>query len=60
LTLSTNGTLLDLDAAKKIRELNFTYVGISLDGIGETHDHFRGKKGAFEKAVRAFQNCKTF
>lgn len=58
LTLSTNGTLLDLDAAEKIRALHFTYVGISLDGVGETHDHFRGKKGAFEKAVKAFRNCK--
>ena len=28
-----------------------TYVGISLDGIGETNDLFRGKKGAFDGAV---------
>ena len=58
LTLSTNGTLIDADAAKRIKELGFSYVGISLDGIGATHDHFRGKQGAFDKTVRAFRHCK--
>jgi Fe-coproporphyrin III synthase len=59
LTLSTNGTLIDHDAAKWIKDTGFSYVGISLDGIGDTHDHFRGRKGAFEKAVAAFRNCKS-
>jgi radical SAM protein with 4Fe4S-binding SPASM domain len=59
LTLSTNGTLIDLEAAKRIKTLGFSYVGISLDGIGETHDYFRGKQGAFVKTVEAFRNCKA-
>ncbi|MGO9245492.1 MAG: radical SAM protein [Verrucomicrobiia bacterium] len=59
LTLSTNGTLLDEAAAKKLKELGTTYVGISLDGIGETNDIFRGKKGAFEGAVRGMRNCRA-
>jgi radical SAM protein with 4Fe4S-binding SPASM domain len=59
LTLSTNGTLIDHEAAEKIKKIGFAYVGISLDGIGETHDYFRGKKGAFAKAVEAFRNCKA-
>ncbi|MEI7733520.1 MAG: radical SAM protein [Verrucomicrobiota bacterium] len=59
LTLSTNGLLIDLDTAKKLKELGFSYVGISLDGIGATHDYFRGKPGAFEKTVQAFRNCKA-
>lgn len=58
LTLSTNGTMIDLDAAKKLKELGFAYVGISLDGIGATHDYFRGRQGAFDKTVQAFRNCK--
>lgn len=58
LTLSTNGTLITPEVAKKLRDVDFAYVGISLDGIGETHDHFRGRKGAFEKAVAAFRNCR--
>lgn len=57
MTLSTNGTLIDGENARKIKELGFSYVGISLDGIGETNDFFRGSKGAFEKAEKAFKNC---
>jgi Fe-coproporphyrin III synthase len=57
ITLSTNGTLIDETVAGKIKALGLTYVGISLDGIGETNDLFRGKKGAFDGAVRGFRNC---
>jgi radical SAM protein with 4Fe4S-binding SPASM domain len=59
LTLSTNGTLIDRDAAGRLKELGFSYVGISLDGIGATHDHFRGRQGAFDKTVAAFRHCKA-
>lgn len=55
--LSTNGTLIDKSRAEKIKKAGFSYVGISLDGIGETNDFFRGQKGAFEKTVNAFRNC---
>jgi len=56
-TLSTNGTLIDLPTARRIRQAGFTYVGISLDGIGETNDRFRGKPGAFDRAVAGFRHC---
>ncbi len=58
LTLSTNGTLITREIASKIKETGFSYVGISLDGIGESNDYFRGVKGAYEKAVEGFKNCK--
>jgi putative heme d1 biosynthesis radical SAM protein NirJ1 len=57
IVISTNGTLITPDNAKKIRETGFDYVGISLDGIGAVNDKFRGKKGAFEKAMAGFRNC---
>ena len=59
LTLSTNGTLIDRDAAQRLKDTGFAYVGISLDGIGATHDHFRGRQGAFDKTVQAFRHCKA-
>jgi Fe-coproporphyrin III synthase len=59
LTLSTNGTLIDRAAAHRLKDTGFAYVGISLDGIGATHDHFRGRQGAFEKTVAAFRHCKA-
>ncbi|MBW7995944.1 MAG: radical SAM protein [Candidatus Glassbacteria bacterium] len=55
-TLSTNGTLIDDKMARRIKNSGFTYVGISLDGIGEVNDCFRGKKGAFDMAMRGFRN----
>lgn len=58
LTLSTNGTLITPEIAQKIKDVGFSYVGISLDGIGEVNDYFRGVKGAFERAVNAFKYCK--
>jgi radical SAM protein with 4Fe4S-binding SPASM domain len=58
LTLSTNGTLIDPPTARALREIGLSYVGISLDGIGETNDQFRGVKGAFDAAVRAMRHCR--
>lgn len=57
ITFSTNGTLIDEAAAHRIKELGVGYVGISLDGIGEVHDYFRNRTGAFELAMRGVRNC---
>ena len=59
ITLSTNGTLITPEVARRIEELGVSYVGISLDGIGRTNDMFRGHKGAFDKAMAGFRNCKA-
>jgi heme d1 biosynthesis radical SAM protein NirJ len=56
--LSTNGTLIDAPVAEKIRDTGYDYVGISLDGIGETHDHFRRKAGAFEAALAGLRHLR--
>lgn len=55
--LSTNGTLMTRDNARKIKESGFSYVGISLDGIGRTNDAFRGMLGAYDSALRGIRNC---
>lgn len=54
--LSTNGTLITPDIAKRIYETGFQYVGVSLDGSEEVHDHFRGRKGAFAEALAGIRN----
>ncbi len=56
-TISTNGTRIDEATARRLKALDVAYVGISLDGIGEVHDRFRGKPGAFDRAVRGFHHC---
>lgn len=51
IVLSTNGALITSDVACKIKESGFSYVGVSLDGMEKTHDHFRGVSGAFARTV---------
>lgn len=56
--LSTNGTLIDREAAQKLKDHQFAYVGISLDSATpEVHDSFRGVAGAFEHTMRGFRAC---
>ena len=57
--ISTNGTLIDDEAARKIKQSGFQYVGISIDGAPETHDVFRDKPGAFAEALRGVHACKA-
>jgi heme d1 biosynthesis radical SAM protein NirJ len=53
--LSSNGTLIDSALADRIRDAGYDYVGISLDGIGATHDRFRRKDGAYSEALRGLR-----
>lgn len=55
--ISTNGTLISPEIAKELKEVGLSYVGVSLDGVGETNDRFRGVKGAFDMALSGIRNC---
>ena len=55
--ISTNGTLIDAKKAEQLREIGLSYVGVSLDGMQQTNDKFRGMKGAFDKALAGIRNC---
>ncbi len=56
--LSTNGTLIDDSNIERIAEVGFDYLGISIDGIRETHDRFRRKEGAFDASLAALRRCR--
>jgi len=56
--LSTNGTLITPEIAEQLKKAGFIYVGVSLDGMKETNDRFRGVKGAFDKAFEGLINAK--
>ncbi len=56
--LSSNGTLIDAAVARRIAATGFDYVGISLDGLRETHDRFRRKIGAFAAALAGVRVCR--
>lgn len=57
--LSVNGTLIDSSVVKEIKGAGFAYVGVSLDGVGEVNDRFRGVKGAFDKALQGVRYCRS-
>ena len=54
--ISTNGTLITPELAKRIKTTGFQYVGVSVDGSEEVHDYFRGKKGAFQETLAGIRN----
>ncbi len=57
--VSTNGTLITQETARELKEIGLSYVGISLDGMEEINDRFRGVKGAFNDALEGIKNCQA-
>ena len=57
--ISTNGTLITSQMARTLKDIGLSYVGISLDGMEEINDKFRGIKGAFKSALKGIQNCQS-
>ena len=57
--LGTNGTLVDAEAVRRLKEGRFSGVGISLDSVSPAfHDRFRGMEGAWEKTVRGMEELR--
>lgn len=57
--ISTNGTVINREMAQRIKDSGVVYVGISLDGMEEINDKFRGVEGAFPRAMDGFNNCRA-
>ncbi len=58
--IGSNGTLIDLEVAKRLKASGIMAVQISIDGaIAQTHDWFRGEEGAFNKALEGAKACRT-
>ena len=55
--ISTNGTLITEEKADKIQAVSFAEIGISIDGVRETHDRLRAKEGAFDAALEGIRRC---
>jgi len=55
--ISTNGTKITPETAGRLKDVGLSYVGVSLDGMRETNDRFRGQEGAFDKALAGMRNC---
>jgi radical SAM protein with 4Fe4S-binding SPASM domain len=56
--LLTNGALITEKVLNRLEDSNIFNVQVSIDGIGETHDRFRGRKGTYERAIDAIKLLK--
>jgi heme d1 biosynthesis radical SAM protein NirJ len=56
--LSSNGTLISEDNIEQISDVGYDYVGVSLDGMRDTHDRFRRRRGAFDESLRGIRLCR--
>jgi MoaA/NifB/PqqE/SkfB family radical SAM enzyme len=51
----TDRTVRQITETLKEKELNLFVAEISLDGLGEFHNQFRGSPGAFDKAMQTYE-----
>lgn len=57
--ITTNGTLISKEVARKIADCGICSVTVSLDGLEDSHDWFRHQSGVFRRAVEGIQNLKA-
>ncbi|NLE05234.1 MAG: radical SAM protein [Crenarchaeota archaeon] len=56
MAMGSNGSLIDFEVARKLKEAGIKTISISVDStIPEKHDEFRGVKGSWQKAINAIK-----
>jgi len=57
MVMAPNGTLLNEDNVKRLKESGIKRISVSLDGsTAASHDEFRGLHGAFDRAVNGIKS----
>lgn len=54
--MTSNGTLITKEVAKKLGETGMSTISISVDGLEETHDWFRESPGSYKKTIEGIKN----
>ncbi len=54
--MTSNGTLITKEIARKLEEAGMKTISISLDGLEDTHDAFRRRKGGFKASIEGVKN----
>ena len=57
--MTTNGILLNDENIEKLRKAKKETVSISIDGLEETHDEFRGVPGSYKTIIENIKNLKA-
>jgi radical SAM protein with 4Fe4S-binding SPASM domain len=56
--MQTGGRGLSPERARTLKAAGLSGVGVSIDGLGETHDTLRGNTGSFDAALRALNHAR--
>jgi MoaA/NifB/PqqE/SkfB family radical SAM enzyme len=54
--MTTNGILLTDENIEKLKKANMETISISIDGIGETHNSFRGVSDSYNIILNNIKN----
>lgn len=54
--MTSNGVYITPEVARKLKAAGMYSIGVSLDGLRETHEWFRQTKGSYDKALEAVDN----
>lgn len=54
--MTTNGILLNQENIEKLKKANMETISISIDGLRDTHDEFRGVKGSYDIIMNNIKN----
>lgn len=56
ITMTTNGSLITDEFAKRLKDAGLNMAKISIDGLSDFHNRFRNFENAYEKAIAAIKN----
>ena len=56
--MTTNGILLNEENIQKLKKANMETISISIDGLEETHDRFRGVPGSYKTIINNIKDLK--
>ncbi|MCR5210064.1 MAG: radical SAM protein [Lachnospiraceae bacterium] len=54
--MTSNGTLITKEVAHHLKEAGMKSISLSIDGLPETHDRYRGLKDAYKLGMEGIQN----
>ena len=54
--MTSNGTMIDKERAKMLRDCGMATISVSLDGLPQTHDAFRRTPGGWDRAMEGIEN----
>ena len=57
--ITTNGMLINDEIIEKMKQTKLETMSISLDGLEDTHDSFRGVKGSYKKIIENIEKLRA-